>query len=64
MPAFYAEDMLDDPDLERLHAERLAELKAEAERRVSGQAQTLYGEQAVFSGSERRHSRSTEWGVV
>lgn len=45
-PAFHAEDMLDDPELERLHAERLAELRAEAERRAAEPAQPLYGERA------------------
>lgn len=38
--------MLDDPELERLHAERLAELRAEAERRAAEPAQPLYGERA------------------
>lgn len=38
--------MLDDPELERLHAERLAELRAEAERRTAEPAQPLYGERA------------------
>ncbi|KAK2077725.1 hypothetical protein QBZ16_004571 [Prototheca wickerhamii] len=38
-----SQDMLDDPELERLHAERLAELRAEAERRAAEPAQPLYG---------------------
>ena len=33
------EDLLDDPELERLHAERLAALKQEAERRAGMQLQ-------------------------
>lgn len=42
-PAFNAADALDDPELARLHEERLEELKAMAERRAAKKTQTSYG---------------------
>ncbi|KAL6777764.1 hypothetical protein ACKKBG_A15555 [Auxenochlorella protothecoides x Auxenochlorella symbiontica] len=43
LPAFYADDMLNDPEVESLQAERLEELKMQVERRAAKTAQTSYG---------------------
>lgn len=42
------DDLLDDPDLEKLHAERLAQMQREAEKRVKMQ-QKGHGAQAALS---------------
>lgn len=63
------DDLLDDPELERLHAERLAALQKEAEKRAKlqrkghGELQEVYSS-PVYQREQGFHTASSQYSMI